>query len=138
MCFGVLRRRLEAEFGGPGTRLFIRVLRLLEHASLRELTRAVEAALLGKDTVVVMPTGSGKSVCFQLPALELVGTTVVVSPFSGAPAGTVREPSPHEGRREGCPPPPVLGASRLRAGVPSQCARRERNVRSAAKAGLAK
>jgi hypothetical protein len=45
VCFGVLRRRLESEFGGPGTRRFIKVLRLLEHASLRELTRAVEAAL---------------------------------------------------------------------------------------------
>jgi transposase len=43
--FGVLRRRLEAELGGPGTRQFIKVLRLLEHASLAELTRAVEAAL---------------------------------------------------------------------------------------------
>ena len=35
VCFGVLRRRLEAEFGGPGTRQFIKVLRLLEWASLR-------------------------------------------------------------------------------------------------------
>jgi transposase len=43
--FGVLRRRLEAEFAGPGTRQYIKVLRLLERASLRELTRAVEAAL---------------------------------------------------------------------------------------------
>ncbi len=43
VCFGVLRRRLEAEFGAPGTRQFIKVLRLLEHAGLRELTRAVEA-----------------------------------------------------------------------------------------------
>ena len=45
VCFGVLRRRLEAEFGGPGTRRFIKVLRLLEGASLAELTRAVERAL---------------------------------------------------------------------------------------------
>jgi transposase len=45
VCFGVLRRRLEAEFGGPGTRRFIRVLRLLEGASLPELARAVERAL---------------------------------------------------------------------------------------------
>ena len=45
VCLGVLRRRLEAEFGGPGTRHFIKVLRLLEHASLGELTRAVERAL---------------------------------------------------------------------------------------------
>lgn len=35
----------------------------------------------GRDTLVVMPTGAGKSVCFQLPALELEGTTVVVSPL---------------------------------------------------------
>ena len=33
VCFGVLRRRLEAELGGPGTRQFIKVLRLLERAS---------------------------------------------------------------------------------------------------------
>src|SRR4051794_24697781 len=45
VCFGVLRRRLEAELGGPGTRQFIKVLRLLERASSRGLTRAVERAL---------------------------------------------------------------------------------------------
>jgi transposase len=45
VCFGVLRRRLEAEFGGPGRRQFIGVLRLLERASLGELARAVERAL---------------------------------------------------------------------------------------------
>jgi transposase len=45
VCFGVLRRRLEAEFGGPGTRQFIKVLRLLERSSPEELTRAVERAL---------------------------------------------------------------------------------------------
>ncbi len=45
VCFGVLRRRLEAEFGGPGTRQYIKVLRLLEQADPAELTRAVERAL---------------------------------------------------------------------------------------------
>jgi transposase len=45
VCFGILRRRLEAEFGGQGTRQFIKVLRLLERAALGELTRAVERAL---------------------------------------------------------------------------------------------
>jgi ATP-dependent DNA helicase RecQ len=35
----------------------------------------------GRDVLIVMPTGSGKSLCFQLPALELEGTTVVVSPL---------------------------------------------------------
>jgi len=44
-CFGLLRRRLEAEQGGPGTRAFIRVLRLLESFTLAQLTDAVEYAL---------------------------------------------------------------------------------------------
>src|SRR5712692_4273256 len=39
------------------------------------------ALLEGRDLVAVMPTGSGKSLCFQLPALLLEGTTVVVSPL---------------------------------------------------------
>jgi ATP-dependent DNA helicase RecQ len=42
---------------------------------------AVRSAMRGRDALVVMPTGSGKSLCFQLPALELEGTTVVVSPL---------------------------------------------------------
>ena len=44
-CFGVLRRRLEDERGGEGTREYIRVLRLLEKHPLRRLTRAVESGL---------------------------------------------------------------------------------------------
>jgi len=44
-CFTLLRRRLEAEHGGPGTREFIRVLRLLESYRLAQLTDAVEYAL---------------------------------------------------------------------------------------------
>ena len=42
---------------------------------------AAEALLGGKDTLAVMPTGAGKSVCFQLPALLLPGVTLVVSPL---------------------------------------------------------
>jgi ATP-dependent DNA helicase RecQ len=48
----------------------------------REGQREVVAAILeGKDAVVVMPTGSGKSLCYQLPALMLGGATIVVSPL---------------------------------------------------------
>jgi hypothetical protein len=44
-CFDVLRRRLESEHEGKGTREFIKVLRLLERCTLKELTGAVEQAL---------------------------------------------------------------------------------------------
>lgn len=59
--------------------------RLRERFGFRQFRQgqaeAVLAALEGRDTLVVMPTGSGKSLCFQLPALELEGTTIVVSPL---------------------------------------------------------
>ena len=42
---------------------------------------AVEAILSGRDVLAVMPTGAGKSVCYQLPALLLPGVTLVISPL---------------------------------------------------------
>ncbi len=41
----------------------------------------IEAVLNGENAVVVMPTGGGKSLCFQLPALMIEGVTLVVSPL---------------------------------------------------------
>ncbi|HEY0250577.1 MAG TPA: DEAD/DEAH box helicase, partial [Kofleriaceae bacterium] len=42
---------------------------------------AIRNVLAGIDTLAIMPTGAGKSLCYQLPALELDGITLVVSPL---------------------------------------------------------
>jgi len=44
-------------------------------------SEVISAILQGQNAVVVMPTGSGKSLCYQLPALMLEGATLVVSPL---------------------------------------------------------
>ena len=41
----------------------------------------IDAIMAGRDALGVMPTGAGKSVCYQLPAVMLPGTTLVVSPL---------------------------------------------------------
>lgn len=52
------------------------------YAQLRPVQRrVVRSVLAGRDTLAILPTGGGKSICFQLPALLLDGLTIVVSPL---------------------------------------------------------
>lgn len=52
------------------------------HDSLREgQAEVIESVLAGQHTLAIMPTGAGKSLCYQLPALLMPGTTLVVSPL---------------------------------------------------------
>ena len=67
---------------------------LLERFGLRAFRpgqrETVAAALAGRDSLVVMPTGGGKSLCYQLPALADRGLVVVVSPLIALMADQLR------------------------------------------------
>lgn len=98
VCFGVLRRRLEAEFGGPGTRQYIKVLRLLERASLDELSRAVEQSL-------------------ELGVADADAVRLILEHRREEPVGLFcLDGRPHL-KRVGVPAPDLSSYSGLRAGV---------------------
>jgi ATP-dependent DNA helicase RecQ len=61
------RRLLTTHFGFPAFR--------------RGQEEIIDAILAGRDVMAVMPTGAGKSLCYQIPALILQGLTVVISPL---------------------------------------------------------
>ena len=50
----------------------------------------VEAVLSGRDCLGVMPTGAGKSICYQIPGVVLPGLTLVVSPLVSLMGDQVR------------------------------------------------
>ena len=51
----------------------------------------IQSLLTKKDTLIIMPTGGGKSICFQLPALLQTGVTLVVSPLVALMENQVQE-----------------------------------------------
>ena len=76
--------------------------------------RSSRAVLAGEDVLAVMPTGSGKSLCYQLPALVRGGLTVVVSPLIALMRDQVRAAAP--ARRRG-------GEPQFRATIPTRTPR---------------
>jgi ATP-dependent DNA helicase RecQ len=72
----------NAPAGGVPTRTLADTLDLLGVVELRPgQDRAIAAPLLERDSLVVMATGSGKSLCYQLPSLLVPGLSLVVSPL---------------------------------------------------------
>ncbi len=65
-----------------GTSLAAKLKQVFGYDSFRPLQQEImETSLAGRDAVAILPTGAGKSLCYQLPALVRPGLTVVVSPL---------------------------------------------------------
>ena len=71
-----------AAISSPAESLTDLLRRSFGHPSFRANQEAVcRAAVDGEDLLLVMPTGSGKSLCYQLPAIARGGTALVISPL---------------------------------------------------------
>ncbi|WP_337270711.1 DNA helicase RecQ [Oryzifoliimicrobium ureilyticus] len=82
----IKRVAAEADISQAGKASSVKTQEILRrvwgYAEFRGLQHdVVKNVLAGRDTLVLFPTGKGKSLCYQLPALCLEGTTVVVSPL---------------------------------------------------------
>lgn len=96
--------------------LLLLLKRFFGYTSFRPLqAEIIQRVLQKKDSLVLMPTGGGKSICFQLPAIYLPGTALVVSPLislmkdqvegllaNGIPATTLNSMMPEEERNRVC------------------------------------
>ena len=131
---------LRAKDGGsggelPGIAVIVSPKLTLEEAllrgwgyrSFRPLQReAAEAALAGRDSLVVLPTGGGKSLCYQLPAASGRGLVLVVSPLialmddqvAAAREAGLEADALHSNLEAG---PPGEACRRLISGRPSSC-----------------
>ena len=82
MSAGIIAAMPAVASSTADDRLLDELRRVFGHESFRPGQRdVVEAVIAGRDCVVVMPTGGGKSLCYQLPAALSDAPTVVVSPL---------------------------------------------------------
>ena len=80
MCYNNYVKIISSAFEGASPSLVLKT--IFGYDEFRPLQKDIITNVLkGRDTLAVMPTGGGKSLCYQLPALIMPGITVVVSPL---------------------------------------------------------